>query len=87
MKYGYDELTAAVRSNDVASDLLGQNVNEIANGFGVEGGPLLHVASQRSIMAQQASRGSTSMALTVMFLDGFFAAMHLLEQDKPKDGT
>ena len=92
MKFGKEELTAAVRLNDVYTDALQQGLPEIAESMDVEIEALQHVATQRSLMViellrQQGLLGDspvrqmkTQAAIASAWVDGFFAAMNAMEQ-------
>jgi hypothetical protein len=87
MKYGYDELTQAVRLNDAVLGA-GRDIPEIAEGFGVDMDALTHVATQRALMSSEVMKISGAMpggmlmqaAVGAGWVDGFFAALHMLEQ-------
>ena len=92
MKFGMDELTSAVRLNDVYTDALQQGLPEIAESMDVDINALQHVASQRALMVVELLRReglmgdspvrqmNTQAAIASAWVDGFFAAMNAVEQ-------
>lgn len=91
MTRGYDELTQAVRLNDAMSDAHG--IEETIRGFGLDEEALMHVVSQRTMRLEAAlhrrsilNGGQFQQAvLGSAWMDGFFAALHLLEQEEQDD--
>ena len=87
-RIGYDELTQAVRLNDAMAEV-GNSINGIADNFNVDLKSLIHVGTQRVLMIENlAASGNvvfTKLLPTTLWMDGFFAAMHLMEQREDPD--
>jgi hypothetical protein len=82
MKYGYDEITQAVRLNDSMSSI--QEIPEIFKSFDVDEDAAQKVAFARAEMVMATVPGAkdpfVKLACAASFLDGFAAALHMLEQ-------
>jgi hypothetical protein len=83
--YGRDELTQAVRLNDAMSDAVQDGVGGLCAQFNVSEDDLTYVARQRARMLGEviglpAEHRLVVAALPTAFTDGFFAALHMLEQ-------
>lgn len=84
MKITREEIYAAVRLNDASADLANGESFGIEN-MGVDMEAAQYVAMQRSKMILAASPEITpnvgaASALAAMWFDGFFAALHVIEQ-------
>src|SRR5262245_57439643 len=82
MKYGWDEITQAVRLNDSMGSI--QEIPEIFQSFEVDNEAAQKVAFARAEMVIQTVPGPKNqfvkIACAASFLDGFAAALHMLEQ-------
>ena len=96
MKFGIEELTQAVRLNDISVDAMQQGLPEVAANMNVDVNALQHVASMRSLFSMELLRKEgllgdspqrnlqTQAAFASTWCDGFFAALHAVEQSRMK---